>query len=164
MPRGLRPRFRNHLCTAAKSSLRLVGSTPPSPMKTRCKPAQRLLLHEPAGGSMDADDSIDGIRPVTGELPPEVWAAKLLDQLDPAGATEAIEEPVEEDGDESAWQAALAAANARAAAERPIETAHVDGIADETGPHHTATAEVPKTELEALIDETAPLLDADSVA
>src|SRR4029079_15838207 len=125
-------------------------STPPSPMKTRCKPAQRLLLHEHVGGSMDADDSIDGIRPVTGALPPRRVAAKLLDQLDPAGATDCIEEPVEEDGDESAWQAALAAANARAAAERPIETAHVDGIADETGPHPTATAGAAKTERDAL--------------
>ncbi|HEX8953251.1 MAG TPA: SIR2 family protein, partial [Polyangia bacterium] len=111
------------------------------------------------------EESIEGVRPTTGELAPDVWAAKLLDQLEPASASEPTEERVEEDDvDESQWEAALAAANARAAAEPPVapvvaeplhEVPH-DGIADETGPHETATAEVPKHELESLIEDSRP--------
>jgi tetratricopeptide (TPR) repeat protein len=114
---------------------------------------------------MDSDESIEGVRPPTGELAPEVWAAKLLDQLEPAAAGEPIEEPVDNDEiDESQWQAALAAAHARAAepvVAEPIAAPSPDGIADETGPHDTATAEVPKLALESLIAESAPELDVE---
>jgi tetratricopeptide (TPR) repeat protein len=134
---------------------------------------------------MDHDDSIEGIRPATGELAPEVWANQLLDQLEPEQAPVA-EEPVEneDEADESDWAAALAAANARAEAATPApaieaepaiepdlemeaesaspaeasdEEAHPDGIADETGPHETATAEVPKVALDSLIAESTPI-------
>src|SRR5690349_20232390 len=116
---------------------------------------------------MESDDSFEGVRPASGELAPEVWAAKLLNQLDPAAASEPIEEPVEEaEVDESAWQAALAAAHARAADEPVVPAAAAvtnEGIADETGPHETLTAEVPKAELDALVEESAPIHEADAV-
>ena len=125
---------------------------------------------------METDESIDGIRPPTGELAADVWAAKLLDQLDPGAAPQPpIEEPVDdEDMDESQWAAALAAAHARAAVE-PVEVEPVageppigepapDGIADETGPHETATAEVPKVALDSLIAESAPELHVEPEA
>ncbi len=127
---------------------------------------------------MDHDESIDGARPRTAELAPDVWAAKLLDQLEPneAAPAEAIEEPLEEEIDETAWAAALAAARARADAEEPPAVAPVevsafeaepageaevsaeenDGIADETGPHETLTAEVPKVALDSLLAESTP--------
>ncbi|HEY2748107.1 MAG TPA: hypothetical protein VGL86_25965, partial [Polyangia bacterium] len=102
-------------------------------------------------------------------MAPDVWAAKLLDQLEPnqASPVEPIEEPVDEEVDESAWQVALAAAHARANAEEapaieaePASAAEVsaednDGIADETGPHETLTAEVPKEALESLLADPA---------
>lgn len=97
------------------------------------------------------EESIEGVRPATGELAPDVWAAKLLDQLEPAEAPQPVEDAVEDDADETAWEAALAAAHARAEAH--------DGIADETGPHETATAEVPKQELESLLADSSPQTD-----
>lgn len=107
------------------------------------------------------EESIEGVRPATGELAPDVWAAKLLDQLEPAAAREPVEEAVEEDdADEAQWEAKLAAAHARAAVE-PV--AAEPEVADETGPHETATAEVPKHELDSLVAESAPLADATHV-
>jgi len=104
------------------------------------------------------EDSIEGVRPTTGELAPDVWAAKLLDQLEPAVAREPIEDAVEEDdADESQWEAALAAAHARA--EDP-EVAAEPEVADETGPHETATGEVPKQTLESLLAESAEPAEA----
>ncbi|HXU68102.1 MAG TPA: SIR2 family protein [Polyangia bacterium] len=126
---------------------------------------------------MESDDSLDGIRPPTGELPPDVWAANLIQQLDPSDSSEqAIQEPVadvsdEHELDEAAWEKKLAAARARADAEETHTEAPVlvaepageaeaaddnDGIADETGPHETLTAEVPKQALESLIAESTP--------
>ncbi|HEY1585265.1 MAG TPA: SIR2 family protein [Polyangia bacterium] len=70
-----------------------------------------------------------------------------------------------EDLDESQWAAKLAEAHARASVEpvaaEPIAEPTPDGIADETGPHETTTAEVPKVALDSLIAESAPELDVE---
>ena len=113
------------------------------------------------------EDSIEGVRPATGELAPDVWAAKLLDQLEPGAARAPIEESVEQDdADESQWQAALAAAHARAAAEpvaMPPPAVPHDGIADETGPHDTTDGRGAEAGARVAIAESSPIaVDAEA--